>query len=208
MSSIRITSAGNPFDSAQLARRAVEVITTASAMGLLRGVEIEHLDLPSFRRVVDRLAGAGIGTELSAALSLPSVGKDPGALRALVDGLRDAIEVSPVPESEWGALEDLFGVDLLARLLQISPASVRRYRSSTRATPDDVAARLHFLANVAGDLAGTYNEIGVRRWFQRPRTALEGKTPAELLVTGWDPDAPGPARVRQLSRSLLSSPAT
>src|SRR5947199_10458784 len=78
MGSIRITSAGKPFDSAQLARRAVEVITTAAAMGLLRDVEIEHLDLPSFRRVVDRLAGAGIGTELSAALSLPSIGKDPG----------------------------------------------------------------------------------------------------------------------------------
>lgn len=208
MNPIRITSAGNPFDSIPLARRAVEVITTAAAMGLLQGLEIERLDLPSFRRVVDRLAEAGIGTELSAALSVPGAEQDPGDLRDLLEALRESLEVSAVPEREWGALEELFGVDLLANLLQISPASVRRYRSSARATPDDVAARLHFLANVAGDLAGTYNEIGVRRWFQRHRTALDGKAPADLLTAGWDPDAPGPARVRQLSRSLLASPAT
>ena len=134
-------------------------------------------------------------------------GKDPGVPRDLLETLREANEVAAVPESEWGALEDLFGGDLLAKLLQISPASVRRYRSSARATPDDVAARLHFLAKVAGDLAGTYDEIGVRRWFQRPRTALDGKAPVDLLTAGWDPDAPDPTRVRKLSRSLLSSPA-
>jgi predicted transcriptional regulator len=35
---------------------------------------------------------------------------------------------------------------MLARLLGISPASVRRYAATTRETPDDVAARLHHIA--------------------------------------------------------------
>ena len=32
-----------------------------------------------------------------------------------------------------------------------------------------------------GDLAGAYNDIGVRRWFERQRTRLDGNTPAQAL---------------------------
>jgi hypothetical protein len=85
---------------------------------------------------------------------------------------------------------------------------LKRYQSGERDTPDDVAARLHFLALVVSDLAGSYNDIGVRRWFQRKRTLLDGRAPVTLLKGHWDPDDEGPMRVRQLARELVSLSAT
>ena len=63
-----------------------------------------------------------------------------------------------------------------------------------------------FLATLVGDLAGAYNEIGIRRWFEQPRTVLEGRTPAQLMQGDWAPDEPDLQRVRDLARSLSGSP--
>ena len=99
-------------------------------------------------------------------------------------------------------------MDLLTRLLGISQSSARRYISGGRSTPDRIADLLHFLAFVVGDLAGAYNDIGVRRWFDRPRERLEGRTPAQALGDEWSPGDEAPRRVRALARALASSPAT
>lgn len=99
----------------------------------------------------------------------------------------------------------MLGADLLAQLLVVSPSSLRRYASGARPTPCSVAARLHHLALIVRDLAGAYNDIGVRRWFCRPRTQLGGQTPAELLHGPWDPDDEGPTQVRQLAAALVGS---
>ena len=87
-------------------------------------------------------------------------------------------------------------------------SSLRRYLSGARSTPDEVAARLHFLALVTGDLAGAYNDVGIRRWFVRPRKLLGDRAPAHLLERTWRPEDPGPRRVRDLARALVPSPAT
>ena len=115
---------------------------------------------------------------------------------------------SLAPAYEWTRLADVLGLDHLARLLGISATSVRRYKAAARTTPDDVAARLHFLALVVGDLSGAYNDIGIRQWFDRRRAQLGGRAPAERLAGGWKPTAPGPTEVRDLARSLSASPAT
>jgi hypothetical protein len=99
------------------------------------------------------------------------------ALRATLE----AVDASPHPEGEWGPARELVGDELLARLLQISPSSLRRYAGGERTTPDDVAWRLHFVARLLAALIGSYNDYGIRRWFDRPRNALDGATPAELL---------------------------
>ncbi len=44
-----------------------------------------------------------------------------------------------------------------------------------------MALRAHLVARIVGDLAGSYNERGVRRWFERPRTQLSGRAPEEIL---------------------------
>ena len=86
--------------------------------------------------------------------------------------------------------------------------SVRRYRAGARETPDDVVARLHTLALMVGDLAGAYNDAGIRRWFVRPRTLLRNRAPADILTSGWQPEDPGPRQVRDLATALTASPAT
>lgn len=119
-----------------------------------------------------------------------------------------ALEQSPVPQFEWRSVLRVFEPEQLADLLDISLSSLRRYQAADRTTPDDIAARLHFLALVIGDLAGAYNEIGIRRWFQRKRTQLDGRSPAAALGRNWDPDDAGPQRVRALAAALVSLSGT
>ena len=125
-----------------------------------------------------------------------------------VRALYEALEASPVPSREWPSLLGTLGLDLLTRLLGVSASSIRRYASGARRTPDDAAVRRHFLALVVGELAGAYTDIGVRRWFDRPRTALSGRAPSDLLTGGWLPEDEGAARVRKLAAALGFSPAT
>jgi hypothetical protein len=103
---------------------------------------------------------------------------------------------------------ELFGADRLAELLGISVASLRRYASDQRPTPDVVAARLHLLARIVAELRGAYSEVGVRRWFERPRSPLGGRPPDAVFSGDWDPDGADAERVLLLARSLSASPAT
>lgn len=208
MTRIHITSTENPFDSRRKARLAVGLITMAEAMGLLGEMEIRHLDLDTFRQIVDRIAAAGIGTEVQTALHTGDGAEPPAEIDQLLERLAVAMEESPTPRHEWPSLEGLFGTDRLAHLLHVSPASVRRYAGGSRPTPDVVAARLHFLARVVADLAGAYNDFGIRRWFERRRSVLEDRAPADLLAGDWDPDGSDAERIRELSRSLGASAAT
>ncbi|HYO13274.1 MAG TPA: hypothetical protein VE685_08790 [Thermoanaerobaculia bacterium] len=208
MATIQITSTSAPFDRPEIARSAAGVISTADAMGLLDDLEIRRLDLNSFREVVGKIAEAGIGTEIQAALSSTRADIDRKQIADLLNWLVTVMEDSPVPEHEWSSLEDLFGTERLAQLLGVSPASVRRYRAGARETPDELAFRLHFLAKLVGDLAGAYNQFGIRRWFDRPRTALDGMAPAEVLQGAWEVDSTRVRRLRELARSLTGSPAT
>ncbi|MCY4375543.1 MAG: hypothetical protein OXC31_17410 [Spirochaetaceae bacterium] len=117
----------------------------------------------------------------------------------MLEDVNEALGASPVPASEWPALQRVLGVDLLARLLRISTVSLRRYVSGARTTPDEVAVRLHALALIVGDLAGAYNDAGIRRWFARPRAVLENRAPVDVLTAGWRPDDPEIQQLRDLA---------
>lgn len=202
---IRIESAKAPFTSPGVALQAVTALGRADAMGLLPPDEnIETLDLPSFQKAVRHIHRAGIARNIQFDLSDSSTRH----LERTLEHLNLALEESPAPAFEWSRLAEVLGLDLLGRLLSISGSSVRRYRANARTTPDDVAERLHFLSLVAGDLAGAYNEIGVRQWFERKRVQLDGRTPSDWLKGRWKPGQPGPRRVRDLARALVSSPVT
>jgi uncharacterized protein (DUF2384 family) len=177
-------------------------------MGLLpREPAIESLDADTLWTALDHIAGAGIGRGLHRTVAEPSAANAPGFER-LLDEVNEALEESPAPAFEWPRLAGVLGLELLGRLLAISASSIRRYKDRARITPDAVAARLHFLALVVGDLAGTYNEIGIRRWFDRPRALLDHRSPADVLRGEWTPRQSGPQRIRALARSLVSAPAT
>ena len=175
-------------------------------MGLLSR-PVTCLDDAAMEGLETGMAEAGIGRSFLAELHrLPC--SDAARLSALLEKINEALEQSPAPAHEWRALQGVLGVELLTRLLGISESSARRYMSGNRSTPDAIAARLHFLAFVVGDLAGAYNDIGVRRWFDRPRERLDGNTPAQSLGDEWSPRDHEPRRVRELARELASSPAT
>lgn len=164
-------------------------------------------DAGGIRQLVNRVRRAGIGA--SAADRINNVETpSPRELADLLTTMVAALEASPAPKFEWAGVMRVFGADDLAPLLNVSVSSLKRYQSGERTTPDDVAARLHFVALVVGDLAGSYNDIGIRRWFTRKRSRLDDRSPASILRNAWDPDDEGPAHVRQLARELVTLSAT
>lgn len=168
----------------------------AQAMGLVSGDRWLEPGAENAAALLAAVARAGVATTARGFR-----GRD---LAAAVQ----ALEACPFPSTEWGAMESWLGAEMLESLLAVSESSLRRYAGGRRPTPDLIALRLHFLAMVVADLAGSYNDFGVRRWFGRPRTALEGRSPLAVLTGDWDPDDPGPRAVRGLSRSLLSLGST
>jgi hypothetical protein len=203
MEFIHARSVSAPAADARVGRLVFEASRRAEAMGLVDPLPAGRVDLETVRHLASRVGRAGIAASSAAHLNNvepPTREELAGVLETMIA----ALEASPVPKFEWGGLGRVFDADDLASLLQVSASSLKRYQSGDRATPDAVAARLHFLALVVGDLAGAYNDIGIRRWFRRKRTQLDGRAPAALLKGDWDPDDEGPVLVRRLARELVT----
>jgi hypothetical protein len=113
-----------------------------------------------------------------------------------------------MPQEEWKRLQATLGDELLADLVGVSLTSERRYSGGERTTPDEVADRLHFLAMLVADLSGSYNDYGIRRWFDRPRQALAGRAPRTLLGRGFAPTSDDGAGLRRLAAGLVGAGAT
>jgi hypothetical protein len=206
-------SPGRPDSPATNVRRLVfEAARRAEAMGLMEPELPLRDEASALRLLATRVRGAGIAA--AAAEQLSSIGlnnveaPDAAAIASLLEMVIAALEASPVPKFEWTGLGRVFSSEELASLINVSVSSLKRYVAGERDTPDPVAARLHHVALLVGDLAGSYNEIGIRRWLQRKRTRLDGRAPAALLKGNWDPDEDGPKRVRQLASELVSFSAT
>jgi hypothetical protein len=185
---------------------AVRAAVRADAMGLLP----DRVNLSASRpedsaSMLTHVLASAHSVGIARALTVPAGSTDEERWEGFALKLLRALEESPLPRTEWVGLERVLGADLLTGLVGVSPSSLRRYAAGTRDTPDDVAARLHFLALVVGDLSGSYNDIGVRRWFGRRRTQLGGKAPADLLQGAWDPQDEGPEQVRRLAAAPLGT---
>ena len=195
-----------PIDVRTVRGLAVEAWRRAEAMGLVEP-DAATLESADVVRLVKRVREAGIARGPALRfdnVEMPSVEETEGLLRLVIA----ALEASPVAKHEWPAVSRVIDADQLAVLLGISVSSLRRYVTGERDTPDDVAARLHHVALIVGDLAGAYNDVGVRRWFDRKRSSLDDRPPSALLAGEWNPDDPGPQRVRELARSLVTFSAT
>ncbi|MBI2403202.1 MAG: hypothetical protein HYV20_10810 [Gemmatimonadetes bacterium] len=208
MSEIRIKAVREPLARPYLARAAVTTLGRSAAMGLLPERQVvETLDLDALRAMARHIGEAGVASAALAELTAWTRG-DPRRLKVLLEQVDQALVASPVPDREWGELLRLLGEPLLAALVSVSRSSLRRYAARQRATPDAVAARLHHLALVVGNLAGSYNAYGIRRWFERRRARLKGRAPREVLKGTWSPDAQSSREVLALSEALLDAPAT
>jgi len=100
-------------------------------------------------------------------------------------------------------MRQMLGDEALADLAGISRASLRPYATSERTTPQPVAERLHWIATVTADLAGSYNEFGIRRWFDRPRQQLKGASPRQFLEGSWTPNSTEALRIKELSTAVV-----
>jgi hypothetical protein len=199
---IQIDAVDAPLNRPGLLGPAVGLVRRALALGLLRDrQEVRRLDLELLRGIAREASAEGIGHD--AALDLLS-GRTPLRIGRAIGRLDEALRSSPLPAREFSQLLEVFDVEHLAGLIGASAVSLRRYSAGTRAVPDEIAARVHWLAMVVSDLAGAYNQIGVRRWFDRPRTGLDGRTPREVL-TRWQPDDPDVERARLLAAALAGA---
>jgi hypothetical protein len=119
-----------------------------------------------------------------------------------------ALDESPVPAAELTKLNSILGHELLSEILQISAASLQRYQNGDREAPDAVADRAHFLTSVIAALEGTYNEFGVRRWFERPRSVFDGRSARQLLSRAWKSSDESARRILDCADSLQHLGAT
>lgn len=207
MPSVRLSSAAAPFDRAPVLPAAARLVLLAEGVGLLPEAEqpVVRLDLDLVRGIARSMLDEGVGR--TAALKLlegPRAASDVVLADRIADLTRSLLE-SPMPDRELGQLLETYGREMLGDLLGISEASVRRYLSGERSAPDIVAARAHFVALVTADLAGSYNAVGVRRWWGRPRSTLDGRSPREALGEEWDPDSIAALRVAALAHELIGS---
>jgi hypothetical protein len=185
MVELQIESIETPLlESVEAASLALSLVARAQTMGFLppREGRVE-LDRDFLEELAELLRRRGVASMATASLA-HAMRAEPVNEVELVDALRatlDAVDASPDPEGEWAPARELLGDELLARLLRISASSLRRYAAGNRRTPDEVAWRLHLVARLLAALVGSYNDYGMRRWFERRRSALDGATPAELL---------------------------
>lgn len=204
MVALRVVSVEDPIAFPGLVPLALRLVWRGQVMGFLpqdvRGDAA--LDRSLLERIGAELSARGIAQE--AALTLAST-DDPVELEAALRSALAAVDDSPQPDGEWEPARELLGDDLLARLVGISPASLRRYVSGARTTPDDAAWRLHAVARILAALLGSYNAYGIRRWFERPRAALEGETPAAALAQAASPEDEGLLRTVRLAESLAGA---
>jgi hypothetical protein len=202
MTLLQITSVVAPLNRPSLLAVATGLVRRALGLGLLADRErIDRLDLELIRSIAREASKAGVGQDTALAL-LEAKPSAPARLRSLIARLEGQLVESPVPQRELRELARIYEPADLASLLGTSPASLRRYAAASRTVPDPVAARVHFVALVTSDLAGSYNEFGLRRWWGRPRTALGGRSPRDVLAGAWDPDSKDARIVAELARAL------
>lgn len=199
---LRLRSAEPPFDNALVAGQAARLLALVEATGAWqpRGV-VEQLDLPLFEEALSSLSAVGVAG--AAALEASGyAGKPSEDFAQWISHLREVVASSPIPDTELPKLDELFKTEPLAELLGIGASSLRRYLADMRPVPDDVANRVHVVTRIVGNLAGSYNERGIRHWFVRPRAQLHGRTPADVLHEAWDSEEDAARPVVELAAEL------
>ncbi len=180
------------LESSDVVRWAYGLLGRSQTMGFCpeAAAERHRLDTALLDELASCLQAVGVASGPAARLRADIAGRRKAGVSA--DDLRavvEALDASPMPEGEWRPARELLGDELLARLVGgVSQSSLRRYAGGARQTPDDIAWRLHVVARILAALLGSYNAYGVRRWFERRRSAMGGLAPVQVLETARDED--------------------
>ena len=183
-----------PLDAA---RAGVLATRLAELMGVFARPPGSRIDRALVGSAIAAAARAGLAEQVAARSDAAEPGER--TIFAFLDALRN----SPQPASEIANLASIFGYARLEQLLATSEPSLRRYAAETRTVPDAVTERVHFLAQLVAVLRGSFNEFGIRRWFERPHPALGGRAPASLLGLV-DPAEAGPQATLAAALQLLA----
>ncbi len=103
---------------------------------------------------------------------------------------------------EWAAIREILGDGAVSQLVGVEPVTVALLADGQLLISAGVAERLNWLHSVLSDLAGAYDDFGVRRWFDRPRAQLNHQAPIQYLGGNWSPDHPSAIRVRTLAAAV------
>jgi hypothetical protein len=210
MEQFQIESVEHPLDDGAIVARAFRVLARVQMMSLWEPPHGLTLDRDLYDAVVESLHEAGMANGLRAWRLTDALRDREGdelgeAWLTAWTSIGDVVDECPYPHGEWGPARELLGDDLLGEVLSISASSLRRYAAGSRATPDRIATRLHAVSQITSALAGSYNDYGIRRWFERARTQLDLRRPIELLTGDWSPDDEGPRRVIDLAERLVGA---
>ena len=186
-------------------------------MGERVGAPITDFGGATVRQLVQALQQHGIGAAAGLALApvtrpcaqaaaLPDAASHQH-LQATLQRLHEALEASATPAVEWSARRRVFGDEVLNTPLGLARSAMRRYAGADPATPDPVADRRHRLALVVAGQAGAGNHHGIRRWFERPRAQLQGRSPRQALGDAWSPDDAAAHQLGRLAAALTGAPA-
>jgi hypothetical protein len=212
MNDLQIISVERPIDNPAILRALMPVINRAWAMGVPMPGRAGAFSLSArtLGALLESARKLGIGRDIGTFIkAVPEVlERSPDEAARLLAGLSRAFEESPLPQTEWASMRDVFGDEELEALLGTSRQSIARYAKGKRETPSLIADRLHCLAMVVADLAGAYNEFGIRRWFHRPRSVLGGRSPLQALGKTWTSDTAAAQQVRALAAALTDLGAT
>ena len=99
-------------------------------------------------------------------------------------------------------LRAILGDRVLAELVG-TPAEMLAASERMSQHPATVA-RIDLVGQVVWCLLGTYDDEGIRRWFGRCRSQLQGKSPAEHLGDDWLADSLAAKRVLDSAKGLAS----
>ncbi len=173
VSKLRLHSVKAPFDASPVAGEAARLLCRAEASGMWDPPSlVTRLDSDVFGQALKGIADCGIATSrVLEWTTYAEKGSDDFGI--WIRGIRSQLDENPVPSREMPKLAEVLGPEL-KDLLGISNSAMQRYRHESRDVPDDVAWRGHVLAGIVGDLAGSYNERGIRGWFKRRRPQLGG----------------------------------
>jgi len=180
------------------ARAGVFATRLAELMGIYERPSGSRIDPALVGVVIGAAAGAGLAEQVAARPDAREPGED--TILALLNALRE----SPRPTFEITRLAAIFGYERLPEMVSASEPSLRRYAAGARVTPDPVAERIHYLVQLVAILRGSFNEFGIRRWFDRPHPALGGTAPVTLLGGEFDPADRGPRAAMDAALGLLA----
>lgn len=191
-----------PSDVARLpldhGRSGVVATRLAQLMGIFERPPGAQIDQALIASAIRAAAQAGIAEHVAARRDAGKPGE--ATTLAFLEALRN----SPRPAGEIPRLVEIFGYAAFGRLAGASEPSLRRYAASDRPTPDPIAQRIHFLTQLVAILRGSFNEFGIRRWFERPHPALDGQSPAALLAGSFDPADPDASATLDAALGLLA----